>query len=283
MERQASMPSLFRIGFYFFLILSLFIAFSITMIYLSSFLIRNQFEMKPPITGQSSSEFSYPITNHNGTLNVFYNFTSNSFAQNDYVAVNITLEVPDSGFLEDIAFYPVKVQIKDAVDDSYLYKDYPKPFEMELYNLNNHTIESGNGTYDVVSRYYSARSLVVFQSVGSQTLNLKLYAVFLPESRKIIDDIFRDSPNDEYEYMQKWQPFSTSITIPNLNIESEKVAQLGLDQKSLENQNLIIALVVMFLASFDVAIALYGVDRDNRQRASRPNNEQPQSYIGEDI
>ncbi len=225
------------------------------------------------ITGQAEINCPNPLWNSTLPLTIYYNITSQNFTQNEPVDVQIDLMFYNQGELSILNFNPVRIKIINAIENSSSRFPFGIPSEFYLENDYNTTI--GDNPF---LRYWRGNQTVKFQATGTPQMEIELTVVFTPEARAIVDDMFTDEGNSvsngsEYDYMRRWQPFTQSITIPTVNIESAKVAKLeeeqrqqAINQKIAEKTTGSLTYIVLFFASFDIAVVLYDhSDKENKK------------------
>lgn len=118
---------------------------------------------------------------------------------------------------------------------------YPYPSEIDLHLATNDTFEQS----------WVGGEWVMFQGSGQLRLKIEINVFPTEYSWDLINWT---------TFSSQYNPFTTSVTIPNVYIESSqeaKVIQQQTEQQRYEKMNLSLTFIVLLLASVEIAIALY--------------------------
>ena len=79
-----------------------------------------------------------------------------------------------------------------------------------------------------------------------------------------------------FEHMKHRQPFTTTISLQNVTIESAKVSQLEIQQAQLQyeqkindNRTLSLTYIVLFLAYLDISFIFYQIEKDSQNKTKQ--------------
>jgi hypothetical protein len=231
-------------------------------------------------TGLKELNCPNPLWNSTLPLTLYYNMTSENFTQNQPVEINLFLryDFDSRSEMSNLDFNMVRVNVLNAINnDSNVYA-YGIPATFLLQNTYNETYSGVT-----LIRFWVGNQTVRFQATGTPQLEIQLSVVFAQDARRMVDQMFTEQGSNvtngkEYAYMQQWQPFKETITIPPINIESSKVAELeneqqeqARNQKTSEKTSESLTYVVLFFASLDIAVVLYDHSDEKENKPTYKN------------